>query len=66
MANIFNELGDSELNGLDDDGNALIDFSDLNHDYDYGRVISSWSNTTGYVYPMIDYGVNEPLYEPTC
>ena len=65
MANIFNELGDSELNGLDDDGNALIDFSDLNHDYDYGRIINSWANTTGYVYPMIDYGVNEPLYEPT-
>jgi len=65
MANIFNELGDSELNGLDDDGNPLIDFSDLNHEYNYGRIINSWANTTGYVYPMIDYGVNEPLYEPT-
>ena len=62
MANIFNELGDSALNGLDDDGNVLIDFSDLDHQYDYGRITSSWTNTTGYVYPMLDYGVNEPSY----
>ena len=27
MANIFNELGDAELNGLDDNGQPLIDFS---------------------------------------
>jgi len=62
MANIFNELGDSALDGLDDDGNVLIDFSDLDHQYDYGRITSSWTNTTGYVYPMLDYGVNEPSY----
>ena len=65
MANIFNELGDAELNGLDDDGNPLIDFSDLDHEYNYGEITSSWSNTDGYVYPMLDYGVNEPSYQPT-
>ena len=63
MANIFNELGDSALNGLDDDGNVLIDFSDLDHQYDYGRITSSWTNTTGYVYPMLDYGTNQPAYQ---
>jgi hypothetical protein len=62
MANIFNELGDSALNGLDDNGNVLIDFSDLDHQYDYGRITSSWTNTTGYVYPMLDYGTNQPAY----
>jgi hypothetical protein len=65
MANIFNELGDAELNGLDDNGNPLIDFSDLDHEYNYGRIVSSWSNTDGYVYPMLDYGVNEPSYLQT-
>ena len=65
MANIFNELGDSELNGLDDDGNPLIDFSDLDHEYNYGQIVNSWSNTDGYVYPMLDYGVNAPSYLQT-
>jgi hypothetical protein len=64
-ANIFNELGDAELNGLDDDGNPLIDFSDLDHEYNYGEIVNSWSNTDGYVYPMLDYGVNEPSYLQT-
>jgi len=31
----------SALNGLDDDGDPLIDFSDLDHEYDYGRITSS-------------------------
>ena len=65
MANIFNELGDAELNGLDDNGNPLIDFSDLDHDYNYSEIVNSWSNTDGYVYPMLDYGVNEPSYLQT-
>jgi hypothetical protein len=65
MANIFNELGDSELNGLDDNGNPLIDFSDLDHEYNYGQIVGSWSNTDGYVYPMLDYGVNAPSYLQT-
>jgi hypothetical protein len=61
LLNIFSELGDKELNGLDDNGFPYIDFSDLDHQWDYGRVTSSWSNTSGYVYPMLDYGVNEPF-----
>lgn len=61
LINIFSELGDKELNGLDDDGLPYIDFSDLDHQWDYGRITSSWSNTTGYVYPMLDYGVVEPF-----
>jgi len=61
LLNIFAELGDKELNGLDDNGLPYIDFSDLNHQWDYGRITSSWSNTSGYVYPMIDYGVVEPF-----
>jgi hypothetical protein len=62
LVNIFSILGDKELNGLDDNGNPYIDFSDLDHQYDYGRITSSWTNTSGYVYPMIDYGVNQALF----
>lgn len=62
LVNIFSVLGDKELNGLDENGSQYIDFSDLDHDYDYGRITSSWTNTTGYVYPMIDYGVNQAQY----
>jgi hypothetical protein len=61
LLNIFSVLGDKELNGLDDDGFPHIDFSDLDHQYDYGRITSSWNNTSGYVYPMLDYGVVEPF-----
>lgn len=62
LINIFSELEDKELNGLDDNGNPYIDFSDLDHQYDYGRITSSWTNTSGYVYPMIDWGVNAPSF----
>jgi hypothetical protein len=61
LLNIFSVLGDKELNGLDDNGFPYIDFSDLDHNWDFGRVTSSWTNTSGYVYPMLDYGVNEPF-----
>jgi len=61
LLNIFAVLSDKELNGLDDDGFPHIDFSDLDHEYNYGRITSSWSNTSGYVYPMLDYGVVEPF-----
>ena len=33
LIDIFGEIGDKELNGVDDDGNPFIDFSDLDHDY---------------------------------
>lgn len=61
LKNIFSILGDKELNGLDDSGFPYIDFSDLDHDYTYSEIVSSWNNTTGYVYPMLDYGVVEPF-----
>jgi hypothetical protein len=57
LKNIFSELGDKQLNDIDDDGNPYIDFSDLDHDLTYTNISNSWSNTTGYVYPMIDYGI---------
>lgn len=63
LIDIFSLLGDKQLNGLNDDGTPYIDFSDLDHDYDYGRITSSWSNTTGYVYPMIDYGNYQPFFD---
>jgi len=61
LKTIFSEIANKELNGLDENGFPYIDFSDLDHQYDYGRITSSWNNTSGYVYPMIDYGVNEPF-----
>lgn len=61
LLNIFSVLGDKELNGLDDAGFPYVDFSDLDHQYDYGRITSSWNNTSGYVYPMLDFGVTEPF-----
>jgi len=61
LLNIFAELGDKELSGLDENGFPYIDFSDLDHEYNYGQITSSWSNTSGYVYPMLDYGVVEPF-----
>ena len=63
LIDIFSLLRDKELNGLDDNGLPYIDFSDLDHDYDYGRITSSWTNTAGYVYPMIDYGNYQPFFD---
>lgn len=63
LIDIFSLLGDKQLNGLNDDGTPYIDFSDLDHNYDYGRITSSWTNTTGYVYPMIDYGNYQPFFD---
>lgn len=56
LINIFSVLGDKELNGLDDNGNPYIDFSDLDHELTRINQVSSWANTSGYVYPMIDWG----------
>ena len=49
-ANFIKELGDKEL----DDATML--WTDLNHDWTKANEQASWSATTGYVYPMIDYG----------
>lgn len=57
LKNIFSELGDKQLNDVQDDGTPYIDFSDLDHDYTAANITGSWTNTTGYVYPMIDYGI---------
>lgn len=57
LKNIFSVLGDKQLNDVDDLGSPYIDFSDLDHLYIYNNITASWANTTGYVYPMIDYGI---------
>ncbi len=58
LKNIFSVLGDDQLNGFDDNGLPLIDFSDLDHILSHTDVESSWYNTTGYTYPLIDYGLS--------
>ena len=58
LINIFLKLGDKDLNGIDDDGNLFLDFSDLDHTYNATTVAASWVNTSGYTYPMIDYGID--------
>ena len=52
-ANLFKQLGDSELTDLD--------FSELNHEWDASNVVDAWFNSVGstgndYYYPLIDYG----------
>lgn len=52
-ANLFKQLGDSELTDLD--------FSELNHEWDASNVVDAWVNSVGstgndYYYPAIDYG----------
>jgi hypothetical protein len=56
LKNIFSALGDKQLNDVDESGNVFIDFSDLDHFLTEPIVQASWSNTTGYTYPMVDYG----------
>jgi hypothetical protein len=58
LLNIFSVLGDKELNGVDENGNPYIDFSDLNHAYNYTNITDSWNFTEDYVYPMLDNGIN--------
>ena len=55
LLNIFSVLGDKELNGLDNDQNPYIDFSDLNHTYNYQNITDSWNYNRDYVYPLIDW-----------
>lgn len=49
LINIFSVLGDRKIN-------ETIDFTDLNHELTQTNIVNSWTNTTGYVYPYIDYG----------
>ena len=55
LLNIFSVLGDKELNGVDEDGNPYIDFSDLDHIYNYQNITDSWNFNRDYVYPLIDW-----------
>lgn len=57
LKSIFSELGDKQLNDFDENGSPYIDFSDLDHTLTFANITGSWSNTSGYVYPMIDYGI---------
>lgn len=54
---VFGELG-GLVTALGNKRLEDIDFSAYNHDYTYANITSSWNNTssTGYVYPLIDYG----------
>lgn len=55
IANIFTDIGEQELTD--------IDFSDLNHTYNAGNIVPSWTATVGqnYVYPLIDHGFSPDL-----
>lgn len=55
LLNIFSVLGDKELNGVDENGNPYIDFSDLDHAYNYTNITDSWNFNRDYVYPLIDW-----------
>jgi hypothetical protein len=50
--NLFNRIGNQKLTDLD--------FSPLDHTWNETNVVASWTPTlgSGYVYPMIDYGLS--------
>ena len=47
---LFGILTDRKMNELD--------LSEFDHTYNETNIEASWSNTSGYVYPMVDYGDN--------
>jgi hypothetical protein len=53
LFNLYTNLGDKKLTDLD--------FSEFDHTYDKNAQQLSWQgdHTYGYVYPMIDYGLND-------
>lgn len=55
IGGFFNEIRTKELSDLD--------FSAYNHEWNYTNVTNSWTPTlgTGYVYPMIDWGLTTDL-----
>jgi hypothetical protein len=55
IGNFFNSLEDNELTDLD--------LSSLNHTYTKANQVATWNLplTTDYVYPMIDYGINQNI-----
>jgi len=42
---------------------ADLDLSEYNHTYNETNIEASWSNTSGYLYPMVDYGDNHQNYD---
>jgi hypothetical protein len=50
VANFFNAMADFELDDLT--------FPELNHTFNRANIISSWSNTSGYLYPVFAKGDN--------
>jgi hypothetical protein len=58
LLNIFSVLGDKKLNDVDENALPLIDFSDLNHEYNYQNIVDSWNFNEDYVYPMVDTATN--------
>lgn len=56
LKNIFSALGDKQLNDVNNDGNPFISFADLDHFLTDTVVSNSWANTSGFTYPLIDYG----------
>jgi hypothetical protein len=54
---IFGELG-GFINALGNSRIEDLNFSSYNHTYSYANIVASWdtSGSTGYCYPLIDYG----------
>lgn len=54
---LFGELG-GFINSLGNKRLEDLDFSAYNHTYSYANIVASWdtSGSTGYCYPLIDYG----------
>ena len=54
---IFGELG-GFISALGNSRIEDLNFSSYNHTYSYANIVSSWdtSGSTGYCYPLIDYG----------
>ena len=54
---VFGELG-GLVTALGNKRLEDLDFSAYNHNYTYANITASWNNTstTGYVYPLVDYG----------
>jgi len=54
---LFGELG-GFINALGNSRIEDLNFSSYNHTYSYANIVSSWdtSGSTGYCYPLIDYG----------
>tara|TARA_R110000868_G_scaffold201242_1_gene448815 strand:- start:851 stop:3733 length:2883 start_codon:yes stop_codon:yes gene_type:complete len=63
LIDIFGVWGDQQLNGRDDEGNRIIDISELNHTLTESNQSATWFAPVGvgYVYPLIDYGRDTDL-----